>query len=185
MVHAVAAGLADCLAAAFVFVVRGDVADSLVEPDRVVLDPDGVELGAQDGRVFDREQVRPLALDGAVQRFDPGLVGGGGRAAEVLGDGQQGVMKVRVFREIICDPLSETASRIGLSPSSAAGSTRPVPARSSAASSRPSASNAAVNAFCTWVWVSSTETRWVSHLRETRSSMINTVIPHAVKCVES
>ena len=39
------------------------------------------------------------------------------------------VMKVWVFREIICDPLSETASRIGVSPSSASGSTRPVPAR--------------------------------------------------------
>jgi len=42
-----------------------------------------------------------------------------------------------------------------------------------------------VNAFSTWVWVSSTETRWVSHLRETRSSMINTLIPARVKCVES
>ena len=36
--HAVAAGLADRLAASFVFVVRGDIADPLVEPDRVVFD---------------------------------------------------------------------------------------------------------------------------------------------------
>ena len=53
--QAVAAGLADRLAAAFVFVVRGDVADALVEPDRVVFGLEGVELQTQDRGVVDRE----------------------------------------------------------------------------------------------------------------------------------
>ena len=35
------------------------------------------------------------------------------------------------------------------------------------------------------MWVSSAETTWVIHLRETRSSMISTVIPQVVKWVES
>ena len=71
--HAVSAGLADRFAAAFVLVVRGDIADALVEPDRVVVDSCGVELGAEDLRVGDREQVRPLGFDGSVERLDPGL----------------------------------------------------------------------------------------------------------------
>src|SRR4051812_306863 len=93
-VHPVAAGLAGRLAAALVFGPRkregppvgGDVADALVEPDRVVVHLDEVELGAQDGGVGDCEQVWPLDLDGPVQRLDPGLVGRGRGPAEVLRD---------------------------------------------------------------------------------------------------
>jgi hypothetical protein len=45
-VQARSAGLADLRAAAFVFVVGGDVADPGVQPDRVVLDADAREFGA-------------------------------------------------------------------------------------------------------------------------------------------
>ena len=51
--ESVAAGLADRVAASFVFVVGGDVADALVEPHRVVVAADPVELGGEDGRVGD------------------------------------------------------------------------------------------------------------------------------------
>jgi hypothetical protein len=40
-------------------------------------------------------------------------------------------------------------------------------------------------ASSTWVEVSSAETISVSHLSETRSSMMSTAIPAAVKCVVS
>ena len=39
--------------------------------------------------------------------------------------------------------------------------------------------------FPTCVEVSSLDTRWVSHLRDTRSSMINTFAPQRMKCVVS
>lgn len=41
-------------------------------------------------------------------------------------------------------------------------------------SSRPSDSTAVANPAWTWVVVSSDETRWVSHYRDTTSSMIST-----------
>ena len=84
------AGFADGLTAPFVFVIGRDVSDAGVEPYRVVLRPGGGEFGAQRGRVADREQVRVLGLDVPVEAFDPGLVGGGVRPAEVLGDRAQG-----------------------------------------------------------------------------------------------
>ena len=54
------AGLADGFSAAVVFVVGGDVADAGVQPDGVVVDPGDGELGAQGGRVADREQIEAL-----------------------------------------------------------------------------------------------------------------------------
>ncbi|HEX5365405.1 MAG TPA: hypothetical protein VFW63_01920 [Acidimicrobiales bacterium] len=58
--EAVAAGLADAFAAAFVFVVGGDIADALVQPNRVVRGPHAFELGGEDLGVVDVEQVRVL-----------------------------------------------------------------------------------------------------------------------------
>jgi hypothetical protein len=80
------ASLADGLTSSFVFVVGGDVAEAGVRPDPVVMGPGDGELGAQGGRVADGEQVRVLGLEVPVEALDPGLVGGGVRAAEVLGD---------------------------------------------------------------------------------------------------
>jgi hypothetical protein len=57
------AGFADGLAAALVFIVGGDVADAGVQPDRVVVPPDGSQLGSQGGRVGDGEQMRVLGSD--------------------------------------------------------------------------------------------------------------------------
>ncbi len=70
--EAVAAGLADRFAAAFVFVVGGDVADAFVEPDRVVVGSGPFELGGEDGGVGDVEQVGPLGFDVAPEGLDPG-----------------------------------------------------------------------------------------------------------------
>jgi hypothetical protein len=62
------AGFADGLSSSLVFVVRGDVADAFVEPDAVVVRPHYVgELGAQGGRVADRQQVRVLGLQVPVE----------------------------------------------------------------------------------------------------------------------
>lgn len=49
----------------------------------------------------------------------------------------------------------------------------------------PSASNAAVKAMITWVWVSSAETTSQIHLRDTRSMIASAAIRHRVKCVVS
>ena len=43
----------DGLTASFVFVLGGDVADRGVQPDRVVLGPDAVEVGGEVGGVGD------------------------------------------------------------------------------------------------------------------------------------
>ena len=58
------AGLADGFAAAGVFVVGGDVADTGVQPDGVGVGLDDGQLGPQGGGVGDRQQVWPLGLDG-------------------------------------------------------------------------------------------------------------------------
>jgi hypothetical protein len=73
------AGFADRFAASFVFVVRADVADALLESDAVVVLADCGQFGAQGGRVTDGQQVRLLALrwylradlDDAWQRYLP------------------------------------------------------------------------------------------------------------------
>ena len=53
--QAVLTGLPDGLAAALVFVIGGDIADALVEPDPVVLRPHDGQLGAEGGRILDRQ----------------------------------------------------------------------------------------------------------------------------------
>ena len=53
-------GFADGFAAVLVFVVASDVADAGVQPDGVVAMPNDRQLGAQSGRVSDREEVRVL-----------------------------------------------------------------------------------------------------------------------------
>ncbi len=75
-----AAGATDRRAAAFVLVIRGDVADAGVQADGVVLDAHHGELGAQDGGVIDGVEVWPVGLDVAEEALDPGLVGRGCRA---------------------------------------------------------------------------------------------------------
>ena len=74
LVQALAAGGADGLAPALVFIVGGHVADAGVQADGVVLDLDPVELDAEHGRVCDRQQVGPLGLQGAVQCLASGIV---------------------------------------------------------------------------------------------------------------
>ena len=69
--ESVAAGLADGVAAALVFVVGGDVADRLVERDRVVVGPDPLEFGGEHLGIDDGEQVRVLGFDVASRRLDP------------------------------------------------------------------------------------------------------------------
>lgn len=93
-------------------------------------------------------------------------------------------MNFRVFAEIICEPLSDTASRIGVSSSSPSGSvaSSSASARSRAASSSPSASRACSKASRTWVWVSSDETTWVIHSREARST--DNSVPSMPQAVE-
>ena len=86
LVQAVSACLPHRVAAAFVFVVRGDVADRCVQPDAVVLLADVLELGLEIARIDDLLQVGPLALHMPEQGLDPRLVGRGVWAPEVLGD---------------------------------------------------------------------------------------------------
>jgi hypothetical protein len=74
--EAVAAGLADGVAAAVVFVVGGDVADAGVQPDGVVLGLDAVVFEGELAGVAGLLRVRPVGLDVSEQRLDPGLVGG-------------------------------------------------------------------------------------------------------------
>ena len=83
-VEPVAAAGPDGVAVAVVFVGGGDVADGGVHPEGVVLGPDAVELSFEVAGVGDLLQVRPLGLDVAEQGLDPGLVGGGVWASEVL-----------------------------------------------------------------------------------------------------
>jgi hypothetical protein len=65
--EAVAAGLTDGRAAAGVFVLGGDVPDPGVQPAGVVLGPDHIEFGAENGGVGDRQQEGPFVLDRPVQ----------------------------------------------------------------------------------------------------------------------
>ena len=84
------AGLAYGFTSSFVFVVGAYIPDALVEPDPVVVRPGDVEFGTQGGRVTDREQVRVLGFEVAVEALDPGLVGRCAGPAEVLRDRAQG-----------------------------------------------------------------------------------------------
>jgi hypothetical protein len=64
--------LADRLAVAVVFVVGGEVADAGVQAHGVVLDSDVVEFDGEFAGVADLLQLRPVGLDVAEQRLDPG-----------------------------------------------------------------------------------------------------------------
>ncbi|GAB7002803.1 hypothetical protein JCM18899A_02740 [Nocardioides sp. AN3] len=61
VVEAGSAGLADGSSAAVVLVVGSDVADALVEPDRVVVAPEAVELGlgSPGSTILSRWGIRP------------------------------------------------------------------------------------------------------------------------------
>lgn len=77
---------ADGFSSAVVLVIGGDIADSFVQPDGVVVVLSVVELSGQCGRVGDRVQVGVLGFEMAEERLDPRLVVRCTRAAEVLSD---------------------------------------------------------------------------------------------------
>lgn len=87
--EALDACLSDGVAAAFVFVVWGDVADALMQADAVVVVADPGEFDFEHGGIGDRLEVWPFVLDVTEQGLDPGLIGGGVWSAVVLGDGHQ------------------------------------------------------------------------------------------------
>ncbi len=80
-------GLANGLAPSFVLVVGCHVPDAGMQPDPVVLRAKRIQLGPQQRRFLDGQQVRVLRFEVAEERLDPGLVGRRARPAEVLGDG--------------------------------------------------------------------------------------------------
>lgn len=86
-------------------------------------------------------------------------------------------MNSRVASDVICGPLSDTASRIGRAGSSSARSSR----SGVTSSIRPSISSARSKITATWVEVSSTDMRVSIHLRDTRSTIANTHRRAAVK----
>ena len=182
------AGLADALAAAFVFVERGGVADAGVQPNAVPVHLQPVELGAQHRRFGDGQQVRPLGFEVtenvSIQAWSVGVPGRPKWVAMACR-----AMNSLVEPEVICGPLSLTASRMGRAGSSVPGSAsgRPVgpSSRTITSAIRSSRSNASVNTTWTLVEVSSPETMVASHLRETRSSMTVAATPARVKCVVS
>lgn len=90
-------------------------------------------------------------------------------------------MNARVSCEVICGPLSDTASRIGRAGSSASRSSR----SGVISSTRPSVVSARSKITATWVEVSSIDTRVSIHLRETRSTIANAHRRAAPKWVTS
>ena len=117
------AGLTDGIPSSFVLVVRRDVADTGVEPDRVVLVAHPAELVLQQRRVADALQVPPLALHVTEEGLDPRLVGRRVRASVVLATAIV-AMNALVASEVIWGPLSETARRPGRRGSSPGSSRR-------------------------------------------------------------
>jgi hypothetical protein len=165
-----------------VFVVGGDVSDRCVEPDRVVFEPYPVQLEFEFAGVADLLQVWPLALDVAEQGFDPGLVGGCGRAAELLGDRQDGHELAGGvgphLRAVVADGEQQRDLPGGgefgqgvVVPRAASAACSSGLAQFAAASDRSSLSRAAVKATSTWVEDSSAATRVVIHFRDTTSRM--------------
>src|SRR5512144_2262437 len=171
--EAVATGLPDRVAAAVVLVVRGDVADAGVQPHRVVLAANAVELVAELAGIAAPLEVRPLALDmpnrDSIHAWSVGVEGRPNRCMIA-----QAAMNSRVECDRICGPLSLIASSTGTRSSTGASGSLPPRSRSNSAasssSSRPSAASAAVKATSICVLVSSAETTVASHLRETTSS---------------
>lgn len=73
-----------------VFLVGGDVADSGVKADGVVVGSLDLELGTEHVDVFDELEVGLLNLEMPKERLDPGLVGGGAGPAVVGGEPGEG-----------------------------------------------------------------------------------------------
>ena len=106
-----------------------------------------------------------LGLEVTVEALDPGLISAPWRPK--CWAIAHSAMNSRVDPDVICGPLSETASRTGRCSSLVWGSARPSSRRAATASSSPSISRASVKATSTWVEVSSAETTSVIHLRLT------------------
>ena len=90
LLESVLACLADLVALSGVFVVGGDIADTFVEPHRVVVEPDAFEFTVEIDGIVERFEVGVLAFDVAEQRLDPGLVSWRGAPPEVLSDQADG-----------------------------------------------------------------------------------------------
>jgi len=92
-------------------------------------------------------------------------------------------MNSRVDPDVICAPLSETASSTGWASAAAGSPTVSVSARIS--SSSPSASSARVKSAWTWIEVASAQSIVSIHLRDTRSRIASALVPAAVNAVKS
>ena len=136
--QAFVSGFADLVSSSVVFVVRGHVPDAGV-PNRVVFDPYKVELGGEeDPGVVDGLQVGQSCLTWpkklSMWAWSVGVWGRPVCIARACS-----AMNSRVVPEIICGPLSDTASSTGSS-SSALGAI----IRCSMSSRSPSSSSARV-----------------------------------------
>ena len=155
----------------------------LVQPNGVVVSPTRVQLGAQHPWIVDDEQMGVFDFEVAEQRLDPGLVSRSSRPAEVLGDrAQRHELPGRPgghLRAVVADGEQDRPVLVvdvdGHEPVDA----------SLHAGEQPSAASASVNTISTWVEVSSADTMWAIHLRDTRSSTTVTAIPARMKCVVS
>jgi hypothetical protein len=145
----------------------------------VVLDPDPGELGVEEGGVGDLFEVGPLGLDVPEEALDPGLVGRGVGPAEALHDGHEGHEVPGVVgghrRAVVGHRQEHRPFRVVLVEVEA-GTRR---------ASRHSTMRACSKTTCTWVDVSSLESRYSIHLRDTRSTMANTARRARVKWVAS
>ncbi|MCP4967622.1 MAG: hypothetical protein GY926_20610, partial [bacterium] len=57
------AGSPDLVTSTTVFVFGGDVADSFMQPDAVVVDPEPFKLSGEDSRDGDRQEVREIMIN--------------------------------------------------------------------------------------------------------------------------
>jgi hypothetical protein len=162
------AGVADRRSAAGVLVVGGDVGDAGVQAHAVVAGADGGQLAVQIAGIGELAEVAPFVLEVPEEALDRRLVGRYAGRPKCVAIACS-AMNSRVEPDVICAPLSETASRTGWSASGAAGSASRS-ARPTMPSSRPSASKARVNRTCTCSEVASGQSRWSIHLRLTRST---------------
>src|SRR5579863_4116140 len=174
-------GLADGGTAPFVLVVGRHVADAGMEADPVPSRADDVELLAQHLDVGDRLQVRVLGFQVSVEALDPGLIGRGAGSAEVLGDRAEGHELARRARGHLRAVVrhGEQDRPAGI----VGGDVHPPVGAALDGVEQPSAAKASVKTISTWVEVSSDETMWASHLRDTRSSTMVTAARARVKCV--
>jgi hypothetical protein len=87
--HTVDPGLPDRLASPFVLIIRGDISDTFVKPNGIVLLANSGEFSSQGLRVTDLGQMWILGLDVSEERFHPRLVLRRARSPEVLSDRRQ------------------------------------------------------------------------------------------------